>query len=117
VRVTGAGRDASRLGIVSFPRSLTGGAGLVGRRHRFGGLALEGLLDQLLRDGLADLGSAFFDIGERGSPLGSLGTVKPIDQVFPDALDIRLHFGQFRRNWFDRCHPWLLSRLAIARTE
>jgi hypothetical protein len=77
-----------------FPGPLAGRADLLRRWHRFSGLALQGLLDQLLGDRMADLDGKFFEIGELGPPRRPLGTVEPIHQVFADALDVGLHLDQ-----------------------
>ena len=75
------------------------------RRKRLGRLPLQRLIAHLPRHGLADLHGEFFNVGEAGSPFGSLGTVDPIGEVFGHAFDPMSQFSYLLGSIWLGGHP------------
>jgi hypothetical protein len=71
------------------------------------GLSLEGLIEHLAGQHLADLNGQLFEVAEVGAPDGPLRAVEFIDEVFGDAVEEVLDRSKGRVSVVVGGHPWL----------
>jgi hypothetical protein len=111
--VAAAGVKRAGIGRLLGDRLLASGTGSVGVGSLVagGGLPLETLGQQLFGQGFADGEGDILQLGESGSPRGTVGSVEAIDQVFGDAGDEGPNLLDFRPYGLSTGHPCLLARL------
>ena len=59
-------------------------------------LTSQGSVEHGLGEDRADVEKEVFDLGQRGAPSRSLGSVELIDEVFGDSLEVGSHFVHLR---------------------
>ena len=65
-----------------------------------GGLVRQGQVEHLLGENLTNFDENVFDLAESGSPSGTLGAVKLVDEVFGHPFDVSPHFFYLRSALF-----------------
>jgi hypothetical protein len=110
--------DEAGVGVVTVERLLTvGAAAVVGWPLVVsGGLAGEGLGENLFSQDVADFEEELFEVGEFGAPGRPVGAVELRDEVFGDALNVGTHCFHQRSPLLGRRHVLFLSALAPIRS-
>ena len=70
-----------------------------------GGLVGQGQVEHFLGENLTDFEENVFDLAESGSPSGTLGPVKLVDEVFGHPFDVRPQFFYLRSALIASRHP------------